>query len=151
MGPDAIRRLSVRELDALYIQSPLRPLPRGVFDGRVLRWLASARRLRNAGFVFLEWVGFELFSWGIDFDSSAWWVGAKCLQGGNFCGTEGPSRWRPTECVRLRYDNEPLPFARRLLYDEVKPLSDELCLGIGGINADGGVGDHFYFLLQRAR
>ncbi|MFO0556440.1 MAG: hypothetical protein U0269_00335 [Polyangiales bacterium] len=151
MGPDEIQRMAVSDLDALYIQSPLRPLPRGMFKGRVLRWLPPARLLRNAGFVFLEVVGFELLPWGIDFDSTKWWVGAKFLQGGYFSPIEGASRWRPTECVQLRYDKDPLPFARRYLYDEVKPLSDELCLGIGGINADKGIGDHFYYLLQRAR
>jgi hypothetical protein len=34
-----------------------------------------------------------------------------------------------------------------LLYDEVKMLSPSLCLGIGGINAARGRGDHFFFAL----
>jgi hypothetical protein len=36
-----------------------------------------------------------------------------------------------------------------VLYDEVKPLGPDLCLGIGGINARVGRGDHFFFALAR--
>ena len=31
----------------------------------------------------------------------------------------------------------------------VKPLSADLCLGLGGINAERGEGDHFFFALYR--
>jgi hypothetical protein len=36
-----------------------------------------------------------------------------------------------------------------MLYDEVKPLSRDACLGIGGVNAGRGAGDHFFFVLER--
>lgn len=151
MGPADLQRLPVSELDALYAETPIRPLPKGMFRGTLLRWLPPACLLRNAGFISLEVVAFQLLPWGIDFDSSKWWVGLKFLQGGYFIPKQGPSRWRDAETFQLRYDKDWLPFFRRYLYDEVKPLTDDLCLGIGGINADKGVGDHFYYLLQRCR
>jgi hypothetical protein len=36
-----------------------------------------------------------------------------------------------------------------MLYDEVKPLSADLLLGLGGVNAETGEGDHFFFTLER--
>ena len=38
---------------------------------------------------------------------------------------------------------------RALLYDEVKPLSDRLCLGIGGLDLTGEPGEMFFFGLER--
>jgi hypothetical protein len=50
--------------------------------------------------------------------------------------------------VRLGYDVSRLPgFVRRHLYDEVRPLGPELCLGIGGLNRAAGRGALFYFAL----
>ncbi len=149
VNPRDLSRMSISELDALYISAPMRPRPEGIFRGRLLRWLPPACKPRNAPFVALELVAFQLLPWGIDFRSTLWWVGLRCLQGGLFEATEGRSRWRPTETFRMSYHRDRLPFFRRYLYDEVKPLSDDLCLGIGGINADEGVGDHFYYLLER--
>jgi hypothetical protein len=60
----------------------------------------------------------------------------------------GRSRWRDTETVRLHYEVSRLPGpVRAVLYDEVKVLSPSLCLGIGGINAARGRGDHFFYAL----
>ncbi len=73
-----------------------------------MRWLPPARRPRNAPFVFLEFVGFLVLPWGIDFDDARWWVGAQCLRGGLFSAIAGPSRWRPTECWQLHYNRDVL-------------------------------------------
>ncbi|PKN31442.1 MAG: hypothetical protein CVU63_23915, partial [Deltaproteobacteria bacterium HGW-Deltaproteobacteria-20] len=62
----------------------------------------------------------------------------------------GPSRWRDTQTIRLHYHPSRLPGAvRTFLYDEVKPLTESLCLGIGGINAPRGRGEQFLFSLER--
>lgn len=62
----------------------------------------------------------------------------------------GPSRWRDTEAVTLHYERSRLPAPiRGVLYDEVKPLTDTICLGLGGINAERGDGDQFFFALER--
>lgn len=146
---DQLLAMSVHELDEIYIAAPLLPCPTGRYRGTLLRWLPPACKLRNAPFVALEFVGFQLLPWGIDFDTTRWWVGAQCLQGGLFEAIPGPSRWRDTDAQQLHYSKDWLPFARKYLYDEVKPLDDRRCLGIGGINAPRGVGDHFYYLLER--
>jgi hypothetical protein len=60
------------------------------------------------------------------------------------------SRWRDAQTVGLHYEVSRLPsFVRGALYDEVRPLSPRWWIGIGGINADVGEGDHFFFGLQR--
>ena len=37
---------------------------------------------------------------------------------------------------------------RGMLYDELKPLADGRVLGLGGINAGAGEGEHFFFELS---
>jgi len=69
---------------------------------------------------------------------------------GHFQTQVGESRWRDTDAVSLRYQRSRLPrFVRDVLYDELKPLSADLVLGIGGINQDRGAGDHFFFALEK--
>jgi hypothetical protein len=147
--------MTVAELDDVYVRSPLRPLPTGRFDGKTIC------RFDNPGAVHpvfrpLEWLGFEALRWGIDFDVPRWfWWGAtpisrSTLEAGRFDPRPGRSRWRETEAVGLFYEPSRLPrFVRDTLYDEVKPLTDDLALGIGGVSRDKGQGDHFYFLLTR--
>jgi hypothetical protein len=50
--------------------------------------------------------------------------------------------------LQLHYDVSRLPI-RRVLYDEIKPLADGTILGLGGIDAGRGEGDHFFFELRR--
>jgi hypothetical protein len=95
-------------------------------------------------------LGFVRLPFGIDFDRRRWFFVDPRLLVGRFATECGPSRWRDTDSVRLTYHGSRLPrIIRSSLYDEVKPLSDELCLGMGGINADRGTGDHFFFALRR--
>jgi hypothetical protein len=126
----------------------LHPVPRGVFDGHVLTRLDTPGA-RRAVYKFVQWVGFELVPWGIDFDHARWFFGHHRARSGHFTARPGASRWRPTESYALRYELSRLPWVGRGLYDEIKPLSDSLVLGIGGVNADRGDGDHFYFALTQ--
>ena len=69
---------------------------------------------------------------------------------GRFDARIGPSRWRDTDAIQLHYDPSRLPGPiKGRLYDEIKPLSGDLVLGLGGVNAERGEGDHFWFVLTR--
>jgi hypothetical protein len=138
--------LSVTELEQLYRREPLGVMPRGCFVGRLLRYVesAGARRPLVRG---LDWLFFEAPRFGVDFDRRRWWFIHPALGAGRFLATPGRSRWRDTETLKLSYAPSRLPI-RGLLYDEIKPLGDALCLGIGGLNFDRGEGDHFFFELR---
>jgi hypothetical protein len=66
---------------------------------------------------------------------------------------------RLAEIVGFRWTPFWVDFSRRrwafftprlgLLYDEVKPLSEDLCLGMGGVNRGPGEGELFFFALVR--
>ena len=63
-----------------------------------------------------------------------------------------PSRWRATQTFTLDYEKSRLPTPlRSTLYDELKPLSEDIVLELGGLNADGSGGDHFFFALERTK
>lgn len=147
---DALRAMDLAQLDEVYRASPCAPLPlEGVFFGTHLGWmehpLARCRGLR-----LLLSTGFKWPPFGLDWGSRCWFFGHPRLQTGRFAPEPGPSRWREAETVRLSYDPSRLPAPlRALLYDEVKPLGPDLCLGIGGINAPRGRGELFYFALER--
>jgi len=139
--------MSLDELERVYREAPFGPLPTGLFRGRVVAWLdtpGSRRPIYRAP----ERVMFGLTPFGVDFDHNGWWFLSPRLLAGRFVAAAGPSRWRTTETLRLDYSVSRLP-GRGLLYDEVKPLAADLCLGIGGINANRGEGDHFFFSLTR--
>ena len=141
--------MSRDEIEGVYRDAPARPAPSGVFRG-VHLFRLETRGARRLGFRALEGFAFELLPFGIDFVRRAWFFLDRRLAMGRFDTSIGPSRWRPTDTVRLRYDPSRLPQpVMRLLYDEVKPLSDSLCLGLGGVNAAVGEGDHFFFALAR--
>ena len=123
--------------------------PRGRFRGEVLARIEHATSRRPL-WRWSERIGFEWASWGVDFDRRLWFFFTPRLAIGRFDPRVGASRWRDTESVGLHYEVSRLPgFVRGALYDEVKPLSDALALGIGGMNGARGVGDHFYFALER--
>jgi hypothetical protein len=163
---DELRRASLDELERLYRESPVGPAPSGLYRGELLRWLdtrgarrpsvRAADRTSNLGgraaevrlATLVEWALFEAPRWGVDFARRRWWFVRPALAAGRFTATYGPSRWRETDTFRLEYGESRLP-VRALLYDEVKPLGADLCLGIGGLNAERGEGDHFFFALYR--
>jgi hypothetical protein len=145
IGPDT----PLPELEALYRDTPLGPIPEGIYDGELLRWLTPEGPCVRM-YLAIEWVGFVLLPWGIRFDRDLWWFVCPPLNAGRFTATGGPSRWRDTETYRLDYGSSCLPRCfRDRLYDEVKPLDENTCLGIGGINRDRGQGDNFFFKLTR--
>jgi hypothetical protein len=144
---------SLVELEAIYCggaigrDGQIGPPPLGNYQGRFLGWIenrGSRRRLVRV----MDTLLFERTRFGVDFSRRLWWFVRPELAAGRFTVSGGPSRWRETETFRLEYQPSWLP-GSRWLYDEVKPLGENLCLGIGGLNADRGEGDHFFFALER--
>lgn len=138
-----LRSSGLEVLEQIYREAPVGPLPARVFEGEVLHRVASpfARSLTASAVV----LPFERLSFGVDFSTGAWFFVHRRVQLGHFRVVPGPSRWRATQTLQLHYDVSRLPF-RGVLYDEVKPLSQTLCLGLGGLNRDPG--DLFFFLLE---
>ena len=145
---DELRAASLAELERVFVSEPTYP---GVMSGRVrgsfLAYVDSegARRLAVRA---MDDVLLRALAWGIDWDERRWLFPQLGLRAGHFRVERGPSRWRSTEVLRLRYDVSRLPF-RAILYDEVKPLSADLALGLGGLEGPRGEGDHFFFALTR--
>lgn len=124
-------------------------MPKGVFRGRHLSWLDTPAA-RDPILRPVEDLFFARLPWWLDFDRQQWFWFARALGVGHFHPSVGPSRWRDTETLRLLYDDRRLPgFVNAWLYDEVKPLGDELCLGLGGISGPRDRGDQFFFALER--
>lgn len=143
-----LQRCSVAELEALYVRPHPVRVPAGIHRGTHLVWLDTPGA-RYPLIHPLQHLGFRLTPFGIDFNARLWFFFHHRLAVGRFTADIGPSRWRDTDTVRLRYEVSNLPGPlRALLYDEVKPLSPSLCLGLGGINAPRGRGDHFFFALE---
>jgi hypothetical protein len=143
---ESLKAASLVELEAIYRDAPLGPPPEGLHRGRVLRLLPTleGRPLLGA----IDRLLFQLTPFGVDFDRRLWWFLHPRLAAGRFDATLDRSRWRPAETYRLTYRPSWLPF-RGLLYDEIKPLDRHTCLGIGGVSAGAGRGDHFFFALRR--
>lgn len=149
MNLDNLKRMAGPQLEELYLAPGPLELPTGCFRGHVLTWIDSAAARQPLWRSILT-VGFAWTPFGVDFDVRRWWFWHQRLAVGRFEPHIGPSRWRETETVCLHYHASRLPPpVRSVLYDEVKPLSSGLCLGIGGINAGRGEGDVFFFALQR--
>jgi hypothetical protein len=142
-----LRGCALEELEALYTTPRPVSVPVGIFRGFHLAWLDTPGA-RHPVIHTLQHLGFRLAPFGVDFTTRRWFFFHRHLAAGRFTADVGASRWRDTDTVRLRYDDSRLPGPlRALLYDEVKPLSATLCLGLGGINAPRGRGDHFFFAL----
>lgn len=147
MELDHLERCSLAELEALYATGGSVDVPTGHYRGLHLRRI-DAPGARRPGYALSA--AFGLLPFGIDFDRCCWTFGHPSVRAGLFVAEPGRSRWRETETVRLRYTPSRLPFfVRRVLYDEVKPLTSSLALGMGGLWADAGRGDHFFFALLR--
>ncbi len=101
-----------------------------------------------------QWLLFDVTPFGITFHNDAtgiWYFFTPALAAGEFQLRQERSRWRNTDALTLNYENANLPgFARALLYDEIKPLSNLHAIGIGGFNEPTGEGDNFFFLLTPA-
>jgi hypothetical protein len=147
MDSKQLRSSNLAELEQLYAQDQNLTVPRGCFRGVHLRRLDEPGARRPGHLLSRP---FQVVPFGIDFDSRCWFFGDRRLQVGRFSPELGRSQWRDTSTLRLLYGISRLPlFVRSVLYDEVKPLSPDLCLGIGGLWAERGAGDHFFFALER--
>lgn len=142
-----LKTLPQAELEALY-RGPMGDwLPTGRQLGTFIRFLETggaraptARAIDSAMFV---WTRF-----GLDFGQARWWFVTPRLTIGHFRLERGPSRWREAEVLKVIYDVSRLPI-RGYLYDELKPLPDGRLLGMAGINAEAGEGEHFFFELTQ--
>jgi len=144
-----LRSMTIDELESLWRRPVGASVPRGVYRGRVLKRIDHPTS-RHPLWRLTERVGFEWAPFGIDFDRRLWFFGSPHLAAGRFEPRRQGSRWRDTDAIGLHYGVSRLPRPiRRHLYDEVKPLSKHWMLGIGGINAERGEGDHFFFALER--
>jgi hypothetical protein len=143
-----LRYCKLDELEALFAtDGPVR-LPTGCYRGALLTPLPT-RGARTPTGRFIG-AAFATAPFGVDFRTNAWFFFHPRLQIGRFEPRVGPSRWRDTDAVALHYQHSRLPGPiRDTLYDEVKPLTDTLCLGLGGVNAERGDGDMFVFALER--
>lgn len=145
-----LRERRLAELEELYLEARSVQIPTGWFRGHHLTWL-NTPGARHPLWRPLETAMFQLTPFGVDFTARRWFFWSRRVAAGSFTPHPGPSRWRDTETVCLEYGVSRLPGpVRGLLYDEVKPLGEDLCLCIGGINAERDSGDHFFFALERA-
>jgi hypothetical protein len=135
---------SIEELERLYRDAPCGSAPRGRFRGEALARV-DTRFARSAPITAML-VPWERVPFGIDFSTRTWFFVDRRVRVGRFRLEQSRSRWRDAETFRMLYDVSRLPL-RGLLYDEVKPLDDGLCLGLGGINFERGRGDLFFFAL----
>jgi len=138
------------DLERLYAHDDALEMPTGLFRGAYLDRIGGLRD-RTPGVRLAEIVGFRWTPFWVDFSRQRWAFFHPRLGAGRFEARIGDSRWRETRTVILDYAVSRLPGpVRRMLYDEVKPLSDELCLGMGGVNRGPGEGELFFFALVRA-
>ncbi len=143
-----LQRMSVEQLEELYAHPQEIAVPAGRFKGAHLQRLPAARA-RGPLWPLVEGL-FKYPPYYVDFDRADWVFFSRPLAVGRFEACVEASRWRETQAVCLHYGRSRLPgLIRRLFYDEVKPLSPDLCLGLGGLNDDRGRGDLFFFALYR--
>ena len=141
--------MSLAELEALWTRPVDMSPPRGVYRGHTLLRIDHATSRRPL-WRFSERLGFVWIPFGVDFDRRLWFFFTPPVAMGRFQAEVGQSRWRGTTAISLRYARSRLPrFVRDVLYDEVKPLTERLVLGIGGINEGRGDGEHFFFALEK--
>lgn len=145
---ETLLQADLDELERIYREhDPVEPA-RASFRGYYLGPVDSrgARAVSNR----IIQLGFRLPPFGVDFASQHWFFFSRRLRVGRFREERARSRWRDTETIALHYDVSRLPGPiRRRLYDEVKPLTERLMLGLGGLNEERGRGDLFFFALQR--
>jgi len=142
-----LKKASIEELETLYNSSTDVPSPTGSFKGVFLHRLDKPGNRRP---LYLGSKAFEFVPFGIDFDQCKWYFFHPKFQIAKFRTQLDISRWRDSAIVKLHYDVSHLPSViKGVLYDEIKPLSSNLCLGLGGFNQETGSGDQFFFALTR--
>ena len=144
-----LKAASLAQLEDIYRTATPAEWEPALWRGHFLHMIDSDIA-RNTAMRWISEVGFGHAPFWIDYERRLWCFGTPDIGMGRFSASLGPSRWRNTTTMRLEYRESRLPgLIRRELYDEVKPLSSGLCLGISGLNAERGRGDIFFFALTR--
>ncbi|HMR09133.1 MAG TPA: hypothetical protein PKA88_25310 [Polyangiaceae bacterium] len=144
---DELRHADLPSLERLFVTAPVAPNPTRRLRGTTLMRIDSPRARSPLGRLLV--LPFERLPFGVDFRTGRWFFVAPALQLGSFRAQIARSRWRETDVVALHYETSRLPRAiKGWLYDEVKPLAPDLCLGLGGIQTQSGDGDLFFFALH---
>ncbi len=147
------RSMSEAELERRFCGEAAAPaLAPGNYTGTWLRRIENAGKYKPFN-LFSQWLMFEVIPFGITFrgdGSGIWYFFDPRFAAGEFVTARSRSRWRSTDCLAMDYSEARLPgFVKDLLYDEIKVLSSQHAIGIGGFNQPVGEGDNFYFLLTR--
>jgi hypothetical protein len=149
LGLQTLRSATREELEAIYRDMPPVDWTPALWRGHFLCMLESAGA-RNLALRWISEIGFGNAPFWLDADEGLWCFGTPEIGIGRFVPRRGRSRWRDTTTLCLEYHQSKLPgLIRRELYDEVKPLTPDLALGISGINAGAGAGELFFFALTR--
>lgn len=152
MNSAALEKLTAQELEALYLHNDAFAIPtEGTYRGRYLLRIDSEAS-RNWFYNFVVYACFQTRHFGLNFfrDHANWYFHHKSLAAGYCAPTTQRSRWRDCDVIALDYAKSRLPAPiRNLLYDELKPLSDTLLLGMGGANLKNrSKGDLFFFCIE---
>jgi len=152
MDIGGLKQCDLSDLETLYKQPGEIAIPKsGSYKGVYLKRLDNPGASRKINRITL-WAMFDLTPFGLNFypDYGDWYFFHPSLAMGRFLPSVGPSRWREAETIRLNYHTSRLPnLVRSILYDEIKPLAENILLGIGGFNAEKDKGDQFYFAIER--
>jgi len=147
-----LKQCQLSELEALYQQPGESAIPTsGSYKGTYLKRLDNPSANKKINRITL-WAMFDLTPFGLNFypEYGDWYFFNPSLAMGRFSPSVGPSRWRQAETIRLNYQVSGLPkLIRSILYDEIKPISENILLGIGGFNAEKGAGEQFFFAIER--
>jgi len=98
-----LAQCSVAELEVLYVESRPASPPSGCYRGVHLAWLDTPGA-RHPVIRPLQYVGFRLLPFGVDFVRHRWFFFHPAFGIGRFVAEVGQSRWRDTEAVRLHYE-----------------------------------------------
>ena len=149
-----LKNCDLARLEELYLQKVDIAIPQsGAYQGTYLKRLDNPGA-NNSFNVVLQWAMFDLTPFGLNFfsDHGDWYFFHPSLAMGKFIPRRERSRWRDTETITLNYETSRLPKPiRSMLYDEIRPLSENIMLGIGGLNADKDKGDLFFFAIERIK
>ncbi len=149
---DYLKTCNMTQLEELYARDGDITIPTsGSYKGVYLKRLSNpgADNLFNR---VSQWAAFDAMSFGLNFypDYGDWFFYHSSVAMGRFTPRIEQSRWRDTNTITLNYQVSKLPSpVRNVLYDEIKPMTDSLLLGMGGLNRDRDVGDHFFFAIVK--
>lgn len=103
-----LMRMELPELEALDASDRPLTLPHRRFRGTFLAHVAPLRQRPLWTRLMVETM-FRYEPWWVDFLSARWAFVHPRLGAGRFTASVGPSAWRDTRAVALRYDRSRLP------------------------------------------